>query len=331
MGTHPLQGDFNWVHVQPSIMVRSSFVAIPRNEEKHKPEVRSVSGTSICREGIIHHLRRGLISGTCSKKTNRHGTWSWMKTRTYTHTHDFDLEDSRGKKPGSTALSINPIMIGAKRAERQRFLHLADAIIGPIGVLINPDRPRNSCPSSTIASRLRGGRLIWYGVDNTILYSPALVAVFSGLYRQCALLCRAGRADETLSLVDRREIRRIMADNDEVAAQEIVKRLRRWIEVPVPRRARHTNVAFPKGYFRRLEQITRAVRKHGTKAVFEDDLRNSWGLTKTSYSEGEYSYSSKKGLWSVWGTNEKETTSYQRIVELSRSRRKVRPAVAFEE
>lgn len=319
MAAHPLRKDPNWRFAQPSIAVQSSLVAIGPTSPKGKPFL--IKGASGCREGTIHNLRTQLLGKLCQreklKKRNPYTSWEAMG---YRLTNTIDLEDPRNKEAGRTTLFIHKQAIG-NRAYR-KFLHMADAIMGPIGVLINPDRPRGCCKIST-AHNARTNQLVWHGVDNTILYSPALIAMFAGLYRQCALLSRAGYADEVLSIVDRNWIRETIERADEESAREIIQLLKRWIETPVPRHGYRTNTVFPMGYFSRLVQVSRAIEKHGPRAVFSSDFENSWGLTQAKIN----SYAGvHRGLWSAWGTTKVGNSTYQKIAALSRSRKRNRPA-----
>ncbi len=321
MATHPLREEPKWLFSQPIVTVRSSLVAVPLAGESRR-RVEAVNGGSTCREGTILDLRQSMRSKiTREEVVRRHVGWGdgHIAAQKYHRTHDVDLEDQRNKRAGRTTLSISKHALGGRSFKQ--FLQVADAIVGPIGALINPDRPRGCCKAST---NMEKGLLVWHGVDNTILYSPALVSMFAGLYRQCALLCKAGYAEEILSIVDRREIRRIIDHADGEAALEVVKELRQWIEVPVPRYGYKTNMPFPMGYFSRLEQISRAVSKHGARAVFSKDFLSSWGLTSRSISRRS---GAKRGLWAAWGTTKEGSATYQKIAKLSRSRKRSRAAV----
>jgi len=321
MSAHPLRKDPKWRYEQPTVTVKSSFVAI--GPDAPKGHIHAITGASSCREGTIHTLRRALrakvTARTSTLKRGDYG-YSWREHKHHL-THEIDLEDLRNKRAGRTTLSINKRAIG-NRAYR-KFLHVADAILGPIGVLINPDRPRNCCAASTTSRNVEERQLVWHGVDNTILYSPALVAMFAGLYRQCALLCKAGYADEILSVVDRSWIRETIQRADEESAREIIEELKRWIEVPIPSHAHKTNMVFPPGYFSRLLQVSRAVEKHGSETVFAEELMSSWGLTPGSVNG--YG-SARRGLWSAWGAAKEGNATYRKIAQLSKSRKRNRPA-----
>ncbi len=316
MAAHPLQKDPRWCFLQPTVTVKSSFVTTGPGLPKGR--AHSVTGESICREGTIYNLRLKILRLVARQEEDPEFPW---KSRRWRLLYKVDLEDPRNKRAGRTTLSIS-------RSERivgrgyRKFLHVADAIMGPIGILINPDRPEGCCRASTV--RNVGTReLIWHGVDNTILYTPALVAMFAGLYRQCALLCKIGYADEILGLVARTWVRDTINNSDAESAREIIKKMRPWIEVPVPRRGHRGNMVFPPGYFSRLEQVSRAVDKHGPHTVFSKAFSKGWGLIPSNIN----TYHRTRGLWTAWGSTKRGTAEYRTIAELSRSRKRSRPAI----
>ena len=346
---HPLRKEPKWQYAQPVVTVKTSLVAVGPGAVRGR--VYKVQGAGGCREGTIHNLRQALLHKVTRnmpvQRGNPHG-FSWRSSIRRV-THEVNLEDLRNTRPGLTTLAIRrgaivPISPTAARSsvrryrsgarnraarnqsdvtnqEAVKFLHVADAIMGPIGVLINPDRPQGCCKASTTRNAGKN-LLVWHGVDNTILYSPALVAMFAGLYRQCALLCKAGYADEILSVVDRSWIRETIEKVDEESALEIVQAMKKWIEVPIPRHGHRSNMVFPPGYFTRLLQISRAVEKHGPRAVFSEGFVKGWTLSArqvNGYGQAQ------RGLWTVWGTAKNGNGEYQKISKLSRSRKNHRP------
>jgi len=182
MAAHPLRKDPKWRFEQPAVAVKSSLVAI--GPGKPKGRTHSIIGSSVCREGTIQNLRMKILRSVGRRDLAPRYTWS--SANRWRVIHKADLEDLRNKRPGRTTISIHRSERAVGPAPR-KFLHVADAIMGPIGVLINPDRPKGCCTAST-AHNVGTRELVWHGVDNTILYTPALVAMFAGLYRQCALM-----------------------------------------------------------------------------------------------------------------------------------------------
>lgn len=316
MPAHPLRKDPKWRFQQPTVTVKSSFVAIGPGMPKGR--AYAVSGSSMCREGTIHALRRGILRLVARQEVDPESSWKKQQWRLL---YKVDLEDPRNKRPSRTTISISRSERLVGRGDR-KFLHVADAIMGPIGVLINPDRPKGCCRASTVRNVGNRG-LAWHGVDNTILYTPALVAMFAGLYRQCALLCKIGYADEILGLVDRTWIRDTINNSDAESAREIIKVMRPWIEVPVPRMGHRTNMVFPSGYFSRLEQMSQAVDKHGPHTVFSGAFSKSWGLIPSKIN----TYHGIRGLWTAWGSAKRGNAEYRIIAELSRSPERSRPAI----
>lgn len=316
MAGHPLRKDPRWRFRQPSVAVKSAYTLV--NPKTKSRRLTAISGSSVCREGTIGTLRRAFVRKIARAGPHPRG-WGIRHVKN----REVDLLDPRAKRAGRTTLTISAGSVG--RSIRN-FLYVADAIMGPIGVLLNPDRPRGCCCPSVLVKDANRRGISWEGIDNTILYSPALVSMMSGLYRQCALLCEAGYAKEILSQVDRREVRRIIERNDTVAAREMIRRLRRWIEVPIPRGGCKDNMPFPFGYFYRLNQVISAVEKHGTHAVFSRGFLASWALSPQRIRrDGLYSGGASRGMWSSWG-DRKKTKAYQQIADLAKGRKRSRPA-----
>lgn len=271
-----------------------------------------ISGSSTCREGIIYQLRRKLSNRISTLKATR-SPYGFMSQVRIINSY-IDLEDLTNKQPDKTWIHISKASIG--KCPKQKFLHVTDAIIGPLALLINPDRPRRSCLISTLHNTQDQG-LKWRGVDNSILYSPALVAIFTGLYRQCATLCRIGYASQILEYVDRKTVVQIIQQNNVQEAKKMIKLLQSWVVVPVPRNGNRTNIAFPLGYFSRLNTICRAVEKHNTHKVFSKGLLISWRLKHRFINDH---YATINGQWSAWGSSKLGSKVYQDISKLSRTR-----------
>ncbi len=331
MSTHPLDKEPKWAYYQPVIELKSSIVKVPK--KGGHVSVRSVTGKASCREGLITYLRRDLILKTAKTiKSKKDLRWSRVPAQ-YELQHKLSLEHERNKEVGRTTFSISSQPITPNRSPPSiKFLHLTDAIIGPIALLINPDRPRGCCRSSVAKRNVFDIRdpckkprkmYVWEGVDNTVLYSPALVAIFAGLYRQCMLLYRAGYTSKILSEVDRNQVRRIIDRNDEIAAREMIRKLKPWIEVPVPKSGTYTNFPFPMGQIGRLDNLLQAIEKHGPHKVFSENFLNSWGLA--SQINNCY-YGSGGGVWRAWGHKGRTTKVYRNMVELASGKARSRPA-----
>lgn len=177
------------------------------------------------------------------------------------------------KKAGSLRLTKRRV---------QDFVHLCDAIIGPITVLLNPDRYEGNWWETSVEEAMENGALRWYGVDNTALAHPALVSLYAGLARQCALMSRCDIADEIL-IVDRQDVRACLTNSDPVLALRLARKMQRWIAVPAPRGANTSNLPVPVGSFSKIPALHKAIYKHGYGRTFGRNFTAGWGVEGGPY------------------------------------------------
>ncbi len=201
----------------------------------------------------------------------------------------------RGRKWGDRATHLQPeFILGHLRLTKSRvqdFIHFCDAIIGPITVLLNPDRFQGNWWETSVEEALRRNQdscLRWYGVDNTVIAHPALVSLYTGLARQCALLARCNIRDEVLRSIDRKELRACLTQSDPEAALRIAKTMRRWIEVPVPKYGDASNIPVPIGGFKKIPALHKAIYKHGFDKTFGRQFHEGWALGQSIYGPASY-------------------------------------------
>jgi len=88
-----------------------------------------------------------------------------------------------------------------------------------------------------------------------------------------------------------------------------VTKLRRWIEVPIPRTGVKQSVPFPVGCWDRLLQLHRAIYKHGFTKAF-GSIEDSWNLlSKTRDFTGVHEF---------WGRGNSQSAACRRLVALSK-------------
>lgn len=169
----------------------------------------------------------------------------------------------------------------------QDYLNLCDAIVGPITILLNPDRYQgNWWKTSVEESKAGNGMLRWYGVDNTCVAHPVLASLYSGLVRQCAYIARTDLVDKVLSDVEGLDLRKCLTDSDEEAALKIVKKMRRWIAVPRPKGGGPSNVPVGVGTLPKIIALHKSIYAHGFERTFGSDFLNGWGAGRPGYNYG---------------------------------------------
>jgi len=272
-----------------------------------------------CREELVWDAREFLQGKTVSWKTDR-GTWR----RHAALERKVDIEHPSLKQPGVTYLWVasdpddyeyggysicrRPCCIG-------RFPELLDAVVGPVGVLLNEDRYLGDWWRTSPEEAATAGKkeLRWYGTDNFFLRHPVLTSLMMGMFRQGVLLFEQGYDAAILRAVDRKDVEDCLTNADPVLAKKILTKLRPWIEVPQQYLA--PNFSFPKGYWNRLDQTHRAVYKHGYEALFGGDIQKSWNL-----GQGEESgrYAVPNGPIAYWGTTGKVTEAGKILARLGK-------------
>lgn len=160
----------------------------------------------------------------------------------------------------------------------QDYLDICDAVVGPITVLLNPDRYQgNWWKTSVEESKQRNNMLRWYGVDNTCIAHPVLASLYSGLVRQCAYIARTNLADQVRADVEGLGLRKCLIASDEDAALNIVKKMKRWIAVPGPKGGRSSNVPVGVGTLPKIIALHTAIYKHGFEKTFGASFTDGWG------------------------------------------------------
>lgn len=312
----PLTSNINWRFEQASVGIRAPIIIISNETGKIKKKVISVQ--NICREGLIHTIRRKLQDVMVRSLAGS----SWQQ-KSEIHSH-VDLDAERLKQPGESFLTVCTGHItrgyavphpkaGQKDARRNSywpaldlerypayqyrsrpmspdkvrdFLNFCDAIIGPITVLLNPDRyTGNWWKTSYEEATANKNPLRWYGIDNTALIHPALTSLYTGLARQCALLVRTGLRKEILADSDPVALRKCLTKSDPEIALKLVQKMETWIAVPRPADGNIHNVPVPRGDLPKIIMLHESIYKHGFEKTFGRTVERSWGLLTGPYGE----------------------------------------------
>ncbi len=296
---------------QPFVGFRTQFRSTPI-KGKGKVQTHTINYGGDCREELVWDSREFLQNKSVrwSKKRN-----SWEKIATLSHTLDLDHPTLR--QPEVTYLWVNgeDDFDGTFQGTCRRaccigkFPELMDAIVGPVAVLLNPDRYVGNW-WRTLPEEVRGmvsgpyhqEEMRWYGTDNFFLRHPALTSLMMGMFRQGVLLFQQDYDQAILEAVKRKDVEDCLTNADPVLAMRILKALRPWIEVP----RQVDNFSFGKGYWDRLRLLHRAIYRHGYDALFDADLQHSWNIA-TEGGKGDR-YSVSKGPMEYWGTTGSRVT-----------------------
>ncbi len=164
----------------------------------------------------------------------------------------------------------------------QDFLDVCDAVVGPLTVLLNPDRYQGNWWTTRIdeclTGKKRSGMLHWYGVDNTCIAHPALTSLYAGLVRQCAYIARTGVVDQIREDVEGMGLEECLNESDEVQALRIARKLQRWISVPALKHGGTSNNPVGCGTFPKIVALHKSIYAHGFEKTFNGSFLHGWGV-----------------------------------------------------
>jgi hypothetical protein len=164
----------------------------------------------------------------------------------------------------------------------QSFLDLCDLLVGPLTVLLNPDRYQGDWwftgTSDALTPSKYGGMIKWYGVDNTVIQHPALTSLYLGLVRQCALLSKTRCVDRIFQDLGRLNLEDCLNDSDPDLALRIARKMSRWIAVPLPKFANRSHLPVGDSQFSRIVDLHKSIYKHGFEETFDASFEEGWAL-----------------------------------------------------
>ncbi len=320
--TRPLS---HFLYNEPMVGFMTRFRTHPLNGGKSRTHALDYGGT--CREELIWDTREHLRSSSTTSKKLRN---SWRRLSTTTHEIDFDAESL--KQPSVTYLWKNDDNDdGSEICKRpcctSRFPEVMDAFVGPLGVVLNPDRYEGNWWTTSVEES-KGvttgiGEYRWYGTDNFFLRHPVLTSLMIGMFRQGVLLFEQGYDTDILRTVKRKEVEEALTNSDPKLAMKILKSLRPWIEVP---KWMAPNFPFPRGHWDRLGQLHRALYKYGCDEVFDGSPRAGWNVNTPEEMESETGgivchdrYEVSVGPVDYWGNpGTKATAAGKRLAKLGK-------------
>lgn len=183
----------------------------------------------------------------------------------------------------------------------QDFLDVCDAVVGPLTILLNPDRYQGNWWTTSVDEALpsnkRSGQLRWYGVDNTCIAHPALASLYTGLVRQCAYIARTSLVDQIREDVAGMGLEECLNESDEVQALRIAKKMRRWISVPIPKGGNGSHIPVGSGTFPKILALHKSLYAHGFEKTFNGSFLDGWGVATASSSKynGIHTFMGQRG------------------------------------
>lgn len=303
----------NFMFDQPFMGFSTKFRSQPLRGGKARTHILNYGGS--CREELIWDTREYLQQKSVATQKIR-GTWRIRQVKT----HRLDVDHRSLKQPNITHLWLNEDedfsgdfskLVCYRACCVDKFLEMMDALVGSLGVVLNPDRYEGNWwvtgPEEATKKITYGPpEYRWFGIDNFFLHHPVLTSLVMGLFRQGSLLFQQGFDEAILKTVKRKEVEEALTNSDPVLAMQILTKLRPWIEVP---QKGYLNLApFPRGYWNRLGLLHRALYKYGYDEVFAGDLQNSWNIHDSEEGgdedliENNPRYEVSTGPMKYWGT-----------------------------
>jgi len=327
---HPLSNNDEWFFSQHSVEIHAPIYRVKRKDTNTLNTNRKMvlQATNVCREGLMGGLCLGITDAIGTHRRDPKASWRMLYSRDF----DVDLDRECLKQPEESWVAVHKAHIGANRMKDgyrhsgisvtadmvQDYLNVCDAVIGPITVLLNPDRYQGDWWRTTVEeSRQNSGMLRWYGVDNTAVWHPALASLYTGLARQCAYMARAGVASQVLSDVEGRGLEECLTLSDDVLARKIVKRMQKWIAVPILKGGSTANIPVPLRSFSKISALHQAIYKHGFQKTFGKSFIQGWNSGTISHSM--YAYATYRGIHSFMGPSG-DNKQGQRIRELAKKK-----------
>lgn len=306
MSNSYLKKNKDWHFKQSSLKLHFPVTLVDKENISRKKTIY-ISGNNACREVIINQVRNKLRRYVYGKASVSYFyPSSWDKVRWY-----IDLERESLKQPGKTFLIIGKRHFKGEvsKVKVADFIKLSNILVAPLNVMLNPNRYVGNWWETEIEEALENNNwgITYYGIDNTIGYHPALVSLYLGLLRQCALLINCDAHKQIFPLIDYREVENCLNNSDLDLAVRIVKKMKPWIAVPPPAPKSiygysqnfATNFPVSPNNFSKLFILQNLVYKKGLDKAFNGSINNSWNIErkprKLGYNySGMYNYTNNK-------------------------------------
>lgn len=311
---HPLMNNPRWVFNQPEVGFKAHYLAIDMDTQEEK--IRSMQTSCTCREGIISNARQGFQNGLLNRKRD------WSEKHIPKVIREANLQKATGKRK-PTELKIQDHSNFRARYHKsdfsiEEFIKVCNIVMGPICVLLGPNRLDGDQWWKTDPKKAVIGKdwIHWKGSDNWFLAHPATMAIATGLYRQCYHLCGTGLGEKIIDTLNEQEVEEVMSSNSQKLALQLIKQTREYIEVPAGTNGSQYNYPFYTGYWRRLQRLQRAIRRHGYEKSLGQSFAEGWALL-------EGNLTTWSGLYGFWGDNmEGFTKNHNHLMEMGKPRRR---------
>lgn len=294
---HPLEANDKWEPRTLQITAGAEVMII--SSEKGKKDHRSyVIQNAYCREVLIYNTRKSLFS-----KVHPPGA---KDNKVFLNVPELKNEDQEKNRLvlDKTFFSREEKLI-KPLPEEEEFLKVCDVLCGLTSVALAAKRPKgrwwespkNSSPISSA----------WNGSDNWFIRHPVLYSILTGFFRQSYFLCKAGVGSQVIDMIPRKELERILTDNDREKACSFLINCRPWIEVPIAYGKEQGNLnnqsifPCPMGHWEIFERLLKVKSKYGYKKIFGKDFLDSWVIKNKnslfdSYFNGPLKYWNFLGL-----------------------------------
>jgi hypothetical protein len=307
---HVLTGNPLWRFSKPYVGFKTNYTTVEKNTDQRQVKALAIADT--CRETVIYNTRE-ILRSTLTNVGNRsmHSTPKEVRM--------LDLSDPETSSSAALCVYIG----GADQEKLREFLHICDVVLGPVCVLLDPNRQKGTWwrtdPEAALVSIGPSARtyVAWQGSGNWFLAHPTLMAIATGLYRQCYQLFRAGMYDQINGLFQHGEVRRVMTARNRALALRMLRVTRPYIEVPAGEGGSSANYAFPAGKmrsWRRLLRLQRAVIRHGYRETFDQTFGEGWGLAGSLYE--------LTGVYDFWGEEGELTGAHKHLMKVGAPVRK---------
>lgn len=298
---------------QPFIGFRTQFRTVSI-KGKTKARTHTINYGASCREELVWDTREAFETKITER---RQKSCSWEIQTIPTQT--LDLDHPSLKQPEKTYLWFDTSegyddsdgSVCKRACCLHYFTEVLDAIVGPIAVLLNPDRYVGDWWTTASSEASKGKEIRWYGTDNFFLRHPILVSVMMGMFRQGILLDQQDFSEAILKAVQRKDVEDCLTNADPVLAMRLMRALRPWIEVE----KWQTNFTFGQGYWDRLGLLHRAIYKYGYDVLFDGNPQESWNIAPGHSGRHDIS----NGPFAYWGgPGKKVTKAGKRLAKLGK-------------
>lgn len=295
--------------------------------------IHTFDGGGECREETAYAVAHALKQRVVTVKKVR-GSWRSVETQT----HSINLDAPATKQPNATVLLLYNDGDGYRGSDvgipctrpgcLQSLIESFDALVGNVGVLLDPDWYQGDWwqtrPEECIRKWRDSPAFHYYGTSNYFLQHPSLLHIVLGLFRQVYLLRQQNQDVDLLGALNREDVVEALTNGDPELALQNLEKIRPWLEVGGNHKQGYP---FPRGYWNRLVNLHKAIYNHGYEEVFGGSIEYRWGLLsqvdiaqdQDDFYDEEIDGDKLGGVWSYWGESNR-TKAARRLATLARGR-----------